>query len=41
MTTRAIKYVAMAPGSTPAEVAFCERIVSECHPAPAAVGVPP
>ncbi|WP_221285655.1 alpha/beta fold hydrolase [Prescottella equi] len=32
MTTRAIKYVAMAPGSTPAEVAFCERIVSECHP---------
>lgn len=32
MTTRAIKYVAMAPGSTPAEVAFCGRIVSECHP---------
>lgn len=32
MTTRAIKYVALAPGSTPAEVAFCERIVSECQP---------
>lgn len=32
MTARAIKYVAMAPGSSPAEVAFCERIVSQCHP---------
>ncbi|QKT12978.1 alpha/beta fold hydrolase [Rhodococcus sp. W8901] len=32
MTTRAIKYVAMAPGATPAEVAFCERIVTGCHP---------
>lgn len=32
VTTRAIKYVAMAPGATPAEVAFCERIVMECHP---------
>lgn len=32
MATRAIKYVALAPGATPAEVAFCGRIVSECHP---------
>ena len=32
MTARAIKYVALAPGATPAEVAFCQRIVSECHP---------
>ncbi|QBJ95770.1 alpha/beta hydrolase [Rhodococcus sp. ABRD24] len=32
LTARAIKYVAMAPGATPAEVEFCERIVSECHP---------
>ncbi|PTR31188.1 pimeloyl-ACP methyl ester carboxylesterase [Rhodococcus sp. OK519] len=32
VTTRAIKYVALAPGATPAEVAFCERIVSECQP---------
>ncbi|WP_430335734.1 alpha/beta fold hydrolase [Rhodococcus sp. ACT016] len=32
VTTRAIKYIAMAPGSTPAEVDFCGRIVSECHP---------
>ncbi|WFR74501.1 alpha/beta hydrolase [Prescottella defluvii] len=32
VTTRAIKYIALAPGSTPAEVAFCERIVTACHP---------
>ncbi|RVW01828.1 alpha/beta fold hydrolase [Rhodococcus spongiicola] len=32
VTARAIKYVAMAPGSTPAEVAFCARILTECHP---------
>ena len=31
MATRAIKYIALAPGSTPAEVAFCERIVTDCH----------
>ncbi|MET4048124.1 alpha/beta hydrolase [Rhodococcus sp. 1163] len=29
---QAIKYVSMAPGATPAEVAFCEKIVLECQP---------
>ncbi|RVW01206.1 alpha/beta fold hydrolase [Rhodococcus xishaensis] len=32
VTTRAIKYVAMAPGSTPAEVEFCARILTQCPP---------
>ncbi|MFC8179798.1 MULTISPECIES: alpha/beta fold hydrolase [Nocardiaceae] len=32
VTRHAIKYVSMAPGSTPAEVAFCEKIVLECAP---------
>ncbi|WP_433606993.1 alpha/beta fold hydrolase [Prescottella agglutinans] len=32
VTTRAIRYITMAPSATPAEVAFCERIVMECHP---------
>ncbi|KAA0925400.1 alpha/beta hydrolase [Rhodococcus sp. ANT_H53B] len=29
---QAIKYISMAPGATPAEVAFCEKIVLECAP---------
>ena len=33
VTRQAIKYVSMAPGSTQAEVAFCEKIVLECRPA--------
>jgi pimeloyl-ACP methyl ester carboxylesterase len=32
VTRSAIKYVSMAPGSTVAEVAFCEKIVLECRP---------
>ncbi len=32
VTRQAIKYVSMAPGSTPAEVRFCEKIVLECTP---------
>lgn len=32
VTRHAIKYVSMAPGSTDAEVAFCEKIVLECEP---------
>lgn len=32
VTRQAIKYVSMAPGSTAAEVAFCEKIVLECKP---------
>lgn len=32
VTRQAIKYVSMAPGSTAAEVAFCEKIVLECAP---------
>lgn len=28
----AIKYISMSPGATPAEVAFCEKIVVECAP---------
>lgn len=32
MTARAIKYIALAPGSTRAEVEFCGRIAGECHP---------
>ncbi|MGA9873469.1 MAG: alpha/beta hydrolase [Rhodococcus sp. (in: high G+C Gram-positive bacteria)] len=32
VTRQAIKYVSMAPGSTQAEVAFCEKIVLECKP---------
>ncbi len=32
VTRQAIKYISMAPGSTQAEVAFCEKIVLECTP---------
>ncbi|MDJ0396001.1 alpha/beta hydrolase [Rhodococcus sp. G-MC3] len=32
VTRHAIKYISMAPGSTQAEVAFCEKIVLECKP---------
>ncbi|RRQ29554.1 alpha/beta hydrolase [Rhodococcus sp. Eu-32] len=32
VTRQAIKYVSMAPSATPAEVAFCEKIVLECAP---------
>lgn len=32
VTRHAIKYISMAPGSTQAEVAFCEKIVLECEP---------
>lgn len=32
VTSRAIKYITMSPTATPAEVAFCERIVASCHP---------
>lgn len=32
VTTRALKYVALAPGSSTAEVAFCEKIVLGCTP---------
>ncbi len=32
VTRQAIKYISMAPGATPAEVSFCEKIVLECAP---------
>ncbi|MCZ1071039.1 MULTISPECIES: alpha/beta fold hydrolase [Rhodococcus] len=32
LTTRALKYVALAPGSSTAEVEFCEKIVLGCTP---------
>jgi len=32
VTTRALRYVALSPSASPAEVAFCERIVLGCPP---------
>ncbi|MEU5842440.1 alpha/beta hydrolase [Rhodococcus sp. NPDC047139] len=32
VTTRALRYVALSPGASTAEVAFCERIVLGCPP---------
>jgi pimeloyl-ACP methyl ester carboxylesterase len=32
LTTEAIRYLALSPAASPAQVAFCEELILDCHP---------